>query len=151
MVVEYGYVNSWMELINAESPAELNDSSTEMSQTDEVIAALERNGVNFMNSTSSRAMMTKKGKQKVAMRIDIPATTPVSTISAVTSMLWEDLVNHPKKEGSGDFINRKKIQCAEKMIRSAFVELYRGLGLLKKYRLFDFFLFVFDSSLLHGN
>lgn len=117
----------------SENPAELNDSSTEMSQTDEVITALERNGVNFMNSASSRAMMTKKGKPKVAMRIDIPATTPARTISAVTSMLWEDLVNHPKKEGSGDFINRKKIQCAEKMIRSAFVELYRGLGLLKTY------------------
>ncbi|XP_012456872.2 phosphate transporter PHO1 [Gossypium raimondii] len=117
----------------SENPAEFNDSSAEMSQTDEVIAALERNGVNFMNSASSRAMMTKKGKPKVAMRIDIPATTPARTISAVTSMLWEDLVNHPKKEGSGDFINRKKIQCAEKMIRSAFVELYRGLGLLKTY------------------
>jgi len=49
--------------------------------------------------------------------------------------LWEDLVNNPKKElGAGDFINRKKIQCAEKMIRGAFVELYRGLGLLKTYR-----------------
>ncbi|PPS13539.1 hypothetical protein GOBAR_AA07039 [Gossypium barbadense] len=135
-----------MELINAENPAELNDSSTEMSQTDEVIAALERNGVNFMNSASSRAMMTKKGKPKVAMRIDIPATTPARTISAVTSMLWEDLVNHPKKEGSGDFINRKKIQCAEKMIRSAFVELYRGLGLLKTYR-FYYVWTIFGSSL----
>ncbi|GMI69863.1 phosphate 1, ARABIDOPSIS PHOSPHATE 1 [Hibiscus trionum] len=117
----------------SESGAELNDSSTEISQTDEVIAALERNGVNFMNSASCRAMMTKKGKPKMAMRIDIPATTPARTISAVTSMIWEDLVNHPKKEGHGDFINKKKIQCAEKMIRSAFVELYRGLGLLKTY------------------
>ncbi|KAJ6420999.1 hypothetical protein OIU84_028388 [Salix udensis] len=69
----------------------------------------------------------------MAMRIDIPATTPTRTITAVTSMLWEDLVNNPKKEGAGDFINRKKIQCAEKMIRGAFVELYRGLGLLKTY------------------
>ncbi|KAE8660079.1 Phosphate transporter PHO1-2 [Hibiscus syriacus] len=117
----------------SESAAVLNDSSTEISQTDEVIAALERNGVNFMNSASCKAMMTKKGKPKMAMRIDIPATTPARTISAVTSMIWEDLVNHPKKEGNGDFINKKKIQCAEKMIRSAFVELYRGLGLLKTY------------------
>ncbi|OMO95412.1 hypothetical protein COLO4_15920 [Corchorus olitorius] len=116
-----------------ESPAEMNDSSTEVSQTDEVIAALERNGVNFINS-ATRAK-TKKGKPKMAMRIDIPSTTPTRTISAVTSMLWEDLVNNPKKEPNGpaDFINRKKIQCAEKMIRSAFVELYRGLGLLKTY------------------
>ncbi|XWS39159.1 hypothetical protein CRYUN_Cryun18bG0026300 [Craigia yunnanensis] len=116
----------------SESPAELNDSSTEISQIDEVIAALEKNGVNFINSASSRAK-TKKGKPKMAMRIDIPATTPTRTITAVTSMIWEDLVNNPKKEGPGNFINRKKIQCAEKMIRSAFVELYRGLGLLKTY------------------
>ncbi|XP_022740115.1 phosphate transporter PHO1-like isoform X2 [Durio zibethinus] len=117
----------------SESPTEMNDISKEISPTDEVIAALERNGVNFINSASSRAM-TKKGKPKMAMRIDIPATTPTRTIQAVTSMLWEDLViNNPKKEAPGDFINRKKIQCAEKMIRSAFVELYRGLGLLKTY------------------
>ncbi|XP_022722531.1 phosphate transporter PHO1-like [Durio zibethinus] len=116
----------------SESPADMNDSSKEVSQTDEVIAALEKNGVNFINSAAGRGK-TKKGKPKMAMRIDIPATTPTRTISAVTSMLWEDLVNNPKKEGPGDFINRKKIQYAEKMIRSAFVELYRGLGLLKTY------------------
>ncbi|XP_022760315.1 phosphate transporter PHO1-like isoform X2 [Durio zibethinus] len=116
----------------SESPAELNDNSTEISQTDEVIAALEKNGVNFINSAASRGK-TKKGKPKMAMRIDIPATTATRTITAVTSMLWEDLVNNPMKEGPGDFINRKKIQCAEKMIRSAFVELFRGLGLLKTY------------------
>lgn len=77
---------------------------------------------------------TKKGKPKLAMRIDIPATTPTKTIAAVTTMLWEDLVNNPKKVGGGEHINRKKVQCAEKMIRGAFVELYRGLGLLKTYR-----------------
>ncbi|XVE65796.1 hypothetical protein DITRI_Ditri08aG0028200 [Diplodiscus trichospermus] len=116
----------------SERPAELKDGSTEISQTDEVIAALERNGVSFMNSASGRAK-TKKGKPKMAMRIDSPATTATCTISAVTSMIWEDLVNNPKKEGHGDFINTKKIQCAEKMIRSAFVELYKGLGLLRTY------------------
>ncbi|KAE8670563.1 Phosphate transporter PHO1 [Hibiscus syriacus] len=115
----------------SESAAELNDSSTEISKTDLVIAALERNDVNFMNSASCKAMMTKKGKPKMAMRIDIPATTPARTISAVTSMIWEDLVNHPKKEGHGDFINKKKIQCAEKIIRNAFVELYRGMACSK--------------------
>ncbi|KAK6161248.1 hypothetical protein DH2020_004629 [Rehmannia glutinosa] len=107
------------------------DSPTD-SQTDDVIAALEKNGINFVNS-ATRAK-TKKGKPKMAMRIDIPATTPTRTIAAVTSMLWEDLVNNPKKGGGGgEYINRKKIQCAEKMIRGAFVELYRGLGLLKTY------------------
>lgn len=112
----------------------MSDNPTETTETDDVIAALERNGVSFINAATTTRSKTKKGKPKVAMRIDIPAETPTRTISAVTSILWEDLVKNPKKEGPGDFINKKKIQCAEKMIRGAFVELYRGLGLLKTYR-----------------
>ncbi|XP_058101549.1 phosphate transporter PHO1-like isoform X1 [Magnolia sinica] len=114
----------------SESAGESAEPPSESSPTDSAIAALERNGVNYIGFPRSK---TKKGKPKMAMRIDIPATTPTRTISAVTSMLWEDLVNDPKKENPGDFINRRKIQCAEKMIRGAFVELYRGLGLLKTY------------------
>ncbi|XP_042518362.1 phosphate transporter PHO1-like [Macadamia integrifolia] len=110
---------------------ELEETQSETSTTDDVIVAFGRNGVNLINA--STRTKTKKGKPKMAVRIDIPATTPARTITAVTSMLWEDLVNNPKKEGPGDCINRKKIQCAEKMIRSAFVELYKGLGLLKTY------------------
>ncbi|KAJ9700746.1 hypothetical protein PVL29_006188 [Vitis rotundifolia] len=115
----------------AESPTEFEETPGQTPETDSVISALERNGVNFIGSEVRSK--TKNGKPKMSMRIDIPATTPTRTISAVTSMLWEDLVNNPKKDGAGDFINRKKIQCAEKMIRGAFVELYRGLGLLKTY------------------
>lgn len=121
------------------------DSPTD-SQTEEVIAALEKNGVNLVNSAIRGK--TKKGKPKMAMRIDIPATTPTKTIAAVTSMLWEDLVNNPKKGGGGDFINKKKIQCAEKMIRGAFVELYRGLGLLKTYRYAYYYLYLLLFSCL---
>uniref|UniRef100_M1BFS8 Xenotropic and polytropic murine leukemia virus receptor pho1 n=1 Tax=Solanum tuberosum TaxID=4113 RepID=M1BFS8_SOLTU len=113
-----------------------------ISQTEEVIAALEKNGINFVNSASTRAKTKKGGKPKVAMRIDIPATTPTRTIAAVTSMLWEDLVNNPKKDGPREYINKKKIQCAEKMIRGAFVELYRGLGLLKTYSSLNMVAFV---------
>ncbi|XP_057783527.1 phosphate transporter PHO1-like [Salvia miltiorrhiza] len=91
--------------------------------TDDVIAALEKNGVKFDYSSKPKKGM----KPKITMRIDIPATTPARTISAVTSMLREDL---PKKR---ECINTNKIQSAEKMIRGAFVELYRGLGLLKTY------------------
>ncbi|KAJ9555778.1 hypothetical protein OSB04_010392 [Centaurea solstitialis] len=110
-------------------------------QTDDVISALEKNGINLVGSAK-----TKKagGKQMGGMRIDIPATTPTRTITAVTSMLWEDLVNNPKKEagGAAEFLNRKKLQCAEKMIRGAFVELYRGLGLLKTYSSLNMVAFV---------
>ncbi|KAK1308530.1 Phosphate transporter PHO1 [Acorus calamus] len=99
---------------------------------DEVVAALERNGVNFVSSTKT-GKAKKGGKPRPgAMRIDLSAgaTTPTAT-----SMIWEDLVNSPRKEGSGsgDHLGRKKIQCAEKLIRGAFVELYRGLGLLRTY------------------
>ncbi|XP_051128083.1 phosphate transporter PHO1 isoform X2 [Andrographis paniculata] len=100
------------------------------SQSEDVIAALEKNGISFVNSATRGK--TKGGKPRMAMRIDIPATTPTRTIAAVTSMLWEDLVNNPKK-APAEYVNRKKIQYAEKMIRGAFVELYRGLGLLKTY------------------
>ncbi|KAF7807105.1 phosphate transporter PHO1-like [Senna tora] len=114
----------------SENFGESDETNSEISQTDEVVMAttLERRGVSFVTKT-------KKGKPKVSMRIDIPATTPTRAITAITSMLWEDLVTNPKKEGSnGDFnINKRKIQCAEKMIRKAFVELYKALGLLKTY------------------
>ncbi|XP_008813337.2 phosphate transporter PHO1-2-like [Phoenix dactylifera] len=102
----------------------------------EVIAALERNGVSFIGSARSKAKKCGKSKARAAaMRIDIPATTPGRTISAVTSIIWEDLVNSARMDGSGggEQINQKKIQRAEKMIRGAFVELYRGLGLLRTY------------------
>lgn len=103
------------------------------SETDDVIAALERNGVSFVGA-AVRSKTKSNGKPKVTMRIDIPAMTPTRMITAVTSMLWEDLVNNPRKDGRADFVIRKKIQYAEKMIRGAFVELYKGLGLLKTYR-----------------
>ncbi|KAL0927597.1 hypothetical protein M5K25_001783 [Dendrobium thyrsiflorum] len=120
----------------SETDEPVSDSSTSPAISEEVISALERNGISFVGSAKSKA---KKGaKPKAAtMRIDIPATTPGKTISAITSMVWEDLVNGARKEGEcgggGDYISRRKIQCAEKMIRGAFVELYRGLGLLKNY------------------
>ncbi|PIA36307.1 hypothetical protein AQUCO_03400302v1 [Aquilegia coerulea] len=114
----------------SESVSDADETLSNTSPNNDMVAALERNGVNFIGSPRSK---TKQGKPKMGMRIDIPATNPARTITAVTSMLWEDLVNNPKKDGPGDFVTRKKIQCAEKMIRAAFVELYRGFGLLKTY------------------
>lgn len=108
-----------------------NTESGEVTETEEAIAALERHGVTFVNGGVRGK--TKKGKPKMALRLEIPATTPTRTISAVMGMLWEDLINNPKKDAAGDSINRKKIQWAEKMIRGAFVELYKGLALLKTF------------------
>ncbi|KAL1294690.1 hypothetical protein HN51_055481 [Arachis hypogaea] len=111
---------------------ESDETNSEVSsQTEEVITTLEKNGINLVNS-GMRGKKTKKGKPKMGMRIDVPATNPTRAITAITSMLLEDLVNNPTTTG-GDFIFKRKIQSAEKMIRSAFVELYRALGLLKTY------------------
>lgn len=93
--------------------------------------------MSFINSATRSK--TKGGKPKMSLRVDIPDAVAgadgggARSIATATSVLWEELVNNPRS-GGGDFINRKKIQCAEKMIRKAFVELYRGLGLLKTYR-----------------
>ncbi|KAI4345837.1 hypothetical protein L6164_012926 [Bauhinia variegata] len=115
--------------------ASLGDSdkaNSQISQTEEIITRLEKNGINFVNSTTKTK--TKKGKPKMAMRIDIPATRAARAITAATSMQWEDLVSSPSKEGgSVEFLNKRKVESAEKIIRKAYVELYRALGLLKKY------------------
>ncbi|KAI8560837.1 hypothetical protein RHMOL_Rhmol04G0286700 [Rhododendron molle] len=104
----------------SESPTEYCESPIETPRKEDASATVEKNGVNFL--VSPKESKTKKGN-------------PTRAISTLTSMLWEDVLKNPKKELSpgSDFINRKKNQCAEKMIRGAFVELYRGLGLLKTY------------------
>ncbi|KAG4983703.1 hypothetical protein AAZX31_10G172900 [Glycine max] len=111
----------------AENFGDSDETNSEISQTDEVITTLEKNGISFVNSVMRTK--TKKGKPKMAMRIDVPATNPTRAITAITSMLWEDLVKNP----TGDLVHKRKLQCAEKMIRGAFVELYKGFGLLKTY------------------
>ncbi|WOL19299.1 phosphate transporter PHO1-2-like isoform X2 [Canna indica] len=100
----------------------------------EVIAAMERNGVRFIGSTWKEGKKVKEGRLRAAaLRIDIPATTPTRAIS----LIWEDLANGIRREkgsvGGGDYVNRKKVQRAEKMIRDAFLQLHRGLGFLKSY------------------
>jgi len=147
------------------SPPSDEGSVTSEKEDDDVVAAVfEKNGVTFVDSPSRLSgtrSKPKKGNVKLyvkgksgsagsgrigntlsrQMRVDIPATTPSRTVSAITQMLWEDLANQSTKKddalfqgGSGNTrINKKKMQHAEKMIRGAFVELYKGLGLLKTY------------------
>lgn len=124
--------------------AEEYESPTTEQETENVIVALERNGVKFDYSSKPKKGTTTK-PPRITMRIDIPATTPTRTIAAVTSMLQEDLAKNNKR-GGGECINSSKIQAAEKMIRGALVELYRGLGLLKTYR---FYLFIYFYILIN--
>ena len=128
-------------------PEQVQDSTTD---------ELDSNGAQFTDSTRSdemgESLRMKKGEGKLMralsghafncqgknLRINIPVTNPTRTFSAITYLLWDDLVNQSSKkcgpEGSKIHINKTKLHHAEKMIRGAFVELYKGLGYLKTYR-----------------
>ena len=88
-----------------------------------------------MRTLSGRRVFNCQGKN---LRINIPLTTPSRTFSAISYLVWEDFVNQSSKkcgpEGRKFHINRTKLHHAEKMIRGAFVELYKGLGYLNTYR-----------------
>ncbi|KAL6591372.1 hypothetical protein ACP70R_049875 [Stipagrostis hirtigluma subsp. patula] len=134
------------------SPQSMSDGSVELQQArvaegaavaEEVMAALERNGVSFVGGgLAGKAKKDGAGKQLGArgallqlpatVRIDIPPTSP----GRAALKVWEELVNVLRKDGADPaaaFVHRKKIQHAEKNIRDAFLALYRGLELLKKF------------------
>lgn len=133
------------------SPQSMSDGSVELQQArvaegaavaEEVMAALERNGVSFVGAGLPKAKKDGTGKQLVgrgallllpaAVRIDIPPTSP----GRAALKVWEELVNVLRKDGADPaaaFVHRKKVQHAEKNIRDAFLALYRGLDLLKKF------------------
>ncbi|KAK2994359.1 hypothetical protein RJ640_017871 [Escallonia rubra] len=77
------------------------------------------------------------------LRIHIPLTNPTRTFSY---LLWDDLINQSSKkcgpEGNKVHINKTKLHHAEKMIRGALIELYKGLGYLKTYRHLNMLAFV---------
>ncbi|KAE9615432.1 hypothetical protein Lal_00048455 [Lupinus albus] len=72
------------------------------------------------------------------LRINIPLTTPSRTLSAITYLVPEDLLNQSSRkwdtEGGMIHVNKKELHYAEKMIKGGFIELYKGLGYLKVYR-----------------
>ncbi|EES07731.1 phosphate transporter PHO1-2 [Sorghum bicolor] len=133
------------------SPQSMSDGSVELQQArvaegaavaEEVMAALERNGVSFVGGGLGKAKKDGSGKQLMGraallqlpatVRIDIPPTSP----GRAALKVWEELVNVLRKDGADPaaaFVHRKKVQHAEKNIRDAFLALYRGLELLKKF------------------
>uniref|UniRef100_A0A0E0JD84 SPX domain-containing protein n=1 Tax=Oryza punctata TaxID=4537 RepID=A0A0E0JD84_ORYPU len=87
--------------------------------------------------------------QRKNLKISIPLTTPCRTISALTDLLWDDLVSQSKSKCDSDdgittkqSINKTKLRYAEKMIKGAFIELYKGLGYLTTYRNLNMMAFV---------
>jgi hypothetical protein len=81
------------------------------------------------------------GCGRKSLKITIPLTTPSRTISALTDILWDELASSQSSKkcnpdgGVGkQSVNKTKLRHAEKMIKRAFVELYKGLGYLATYR-----------------
>lgn len=107
---------------------------TESPRSDDTGKVIKSKGDERKMRTLSGRIFNWQGKN---LRMNIPLTTPTRTISAITYLVWEDLVNQSKKcgpEGGKLHINKAKLQRAEKMIKGAFIELYKGLGYLKTYR-----------------
>ncbi|KAM0850359.1 hypothetical protein ACQ4PT_053141 [Festuca glaucescens] len=102
---------------------------------------------------AANRMRTLSGKEVTcqgrSVRINIPITTPSRTVIAIRELLFDDMLSQSRKIGGigGDgceklSINKKKVHQAEKMIRGALVELYKGLGYLKTYRTLNMVAFV---------
>jgi len=96
--------------------------------------------------TLSGRVVTCQGRN---VRINIPVTTPSRTVTAICELLFEDMLSQSKKTGTHGSdsneklsINKRKLRQAEKMIRGALVELYKGLGYLKTYRSLNMMAFV---------
>ncbi|KAJ1282943.1 hypothetical protein BS78_03G089600 [Paspalum vaginatum] len=88
------------------------------------------------------------GCGRKSLKINIPLTTPSRTISALTDILWDELASQSSKKCNPDGaagrqgINKTKLRHAEKMIKGAFLELYKGLGYLATYRNLNMMAFV---------
>ncbi|KAH7569903.1 hypothetical protein JRO89_XS05G0016200 [Xanthoceras sorbifolium] len=136
---------------------------TELEQLqDNGLDDLEKNDESFADSPRSEdmgnSMRMKKEDNKIKalsgrvfncqgknLRLNIPLTTPSRTFSAM-SYLLEDLVKQSSKKGpEGNnklHINKTKLHHAEKMIKKALIELYKGLGYLKTYRNLNMLAFI---------
>nr|VDD01004.1 unnamed protein product [Brassica rapa] len=74
------------------------------------------------------------------LNIKIPLTNPSRKFSAISYFIKEDLINQSssKKRGPDEVnklrISKKTLNHAEKMIKVALTELYKGLNYLKTYR-----------------
>lgn len=125
---EQGVENSSSDGVNAESTD--SPSSGEVGKPCNKLKKEDRQLRSFSDRTVSC-----RGKN---LRIHIPLTNPTRTFSAISYLLWDDLVNQSSKKCGQEekklHINKKKLHHAEKMIRGAFIELYKGLGYLKTYR-----------------
>jgi hypothetical protein len=80
-----------------------------------------------------------------SLRLVIPAATPVQALNKMSKLLWDDIARRGPRaerllaqlgEDVPDILKQSSsnVRNAEKLLRNALIEFYRGLGLLKSYR-----------------
>ncbi|KAL0538793.1 hypothetical protein IC582_022951 [Cucumis melo] len=130
-----------------QSPENIND---ELEKTELAFSDSPRSE-EMENSTRSKSLDKKwrsvSGRvisvQGKNIKVNIPLTTPSRTFSAISHLFREDLANSKKcNEGTKLHIKKTRLHHAEKMIKGAFVELYKGLGFLKTYRHLNMLAFI---------
>ncbi|RLN25440.1 hypothetical protein C2845_PM07G04290 [Panicum miliaceum] len=90
------------------------------------------------------------GCGRKGLKINIPLTNPSRTVAALTDILRDELAaqsgsktcSTPDGGAGKQGVSKTKLRHAEKMIRGAFVELYKGLGYLATYRNLNMMAFV---------
>ncbi|KAG6470638.1 hypothetical protein ZIOFF_071715 [Zingiber officinale] len=128
----------------------------EQDQPQEILSSeLERSPFGYSDSGDSEKVQLEEVKlrslsarvfscQGKNLKIKIPLTTPSRTFSALAYLFMEDFGgNQARKCGPHKLnINKTKLHHAEKMIKRAFIELYKGLNYLKSYRTLNMLAFV---------
>ncbi|CAI0458803.1 unnamed protein product [Linum tenue] len=127
-----------------EEEKEPEENESEKASGDEAVDSPRMKREDMKMRTISGRVFSCKGKN---LRLNIPLTTPLRTFSAISYLVWGDNSVSSKKcnpEGSRlpVHINKTKLHHAEKMIRGAFIELYKGLGYLKTYRNLNMLAFI---------
>ncbi|XP_054808894.1 phosphate transporter PHO1 homolog 1-like isoform X2 [Prosopis cineraria] len=121
---------------------------------------LEKNEISFSDSPQfdeAEKSMKNDGKLRTLsgrtvsfqgknVKINIPLTTPSRTISAISYLLREDLINQSSRKHGLESVklhlNKTKLHHAEKMIKGGFIQLYKGLQYLKVYRSLNMLAFI---------
>jgi hypothetical protein len=73
--------------------------------------------------------------------LNVPRATPMLAFASLAQKIIDDISNHMKikdvsqSRSNLTTLDKKRLQYAEKMLRDACMELYRGLNLLKSFRL----------------
>jgi hypothetical protein len=103
------------------------------------------NAGSIPSEVAAGTLLTRASMYGSQIRWSIPRFASMAMISAISEMLWEDVFCGSKRLmtdciGQKDIaFSQKKVQSAADMLQVAFLDFYRGLGMLKSFRFHTFF------------